>query len=79
MTTARKPMPLHPPAPVGTEPLLTIEGAAGWLGVSPRQVSRWMADRQHPLPAVRLGRRVLRFRVESLARWAAEEEEGAYR
>jgi excisionase family DNA binding protein len=54
------------PAPVA---LLTTAEAAAYLGVAPSTLAHWRsAGDPHP-PAVKLGRRALRYRLQDLENW----------
>ncbi len=59
------------------EPLLTVEQAAALLQVRPRTIyeltsRRGVANREHPLPVIRLNAKCLRFRREDLESWIAK-------
>ena len=54
----------HTPATDRPEPLLTIEDAAEYLGLSTKTIRRRIAMRE--IPFVNLGPRVIRFRREDL-------------
>lgn len=54
--------------------LLTVEETAALLKISPRSIyemtsNRGRARRQHPLPAIRLNSKALRFRREDIENW----------
>jgi excisionase family DNA binding protein len=53
------------------DPLLSVEQAAEFLGVSPYTVRQWASERR--IPAIRLGR-YWRFRQSSLDAWIQAQE-----
>jgi excisionase family DNA binding protein len=55
------------------ERLLTASEAAARLGVAPKTIYAWASRPvgQRPLPSVRLGERLVRFRVEDLEAFIA--------
>jgi excisionase family DNA binding protein len=53
------------------DPLLSVEEAAEFLGVSPYTVRQWARERR--IPAIRLGR-YWRFRQSSLDAWIQAQE-----
>jgi len=66
-TTATPDITPHPPA--ASQRLLTTAEAAAHIGVAPSTLAHWRsADEPHP-PAIRLGRRTLRYRVAHLDAW----------
>jgi excisionase family DNA binding protein len=64
------PIALHPPSP--SPRLLAAEDVAELLGV-PRTFVYALA-RRGDLPAVRVGERYVRFRMEALEQWIAGQE-----
>jgi predicted DNA-binding transcriptional regulator AlpA len=55
--------------------LVDRDGAARLLGVVPRTLDRWNADRVGPR-RIRLGRKI-RYRLRSLEEWVRSREEGS--
>ena len=54
--------------------ILTVEDLAAWLKVSPRAIyelsrSRSQARGKHPLPAIRIHKKMLRFRRSDVEQW----------
>jgi predicted DNA-binding transcriptional regulator AlpA len=54
--------------------ILTVEDLAAWLKVSPRAIyelsrSRSQARGRHPLPAIRIHKKMLRFRRSDIEAW----------
>ncbi len=63
-----------PTAPTTTT-LLTTADAAAHIGVAPSTLAHWRsAGDPHP-PALRLGRRALRYRVADLDAWLEQQVE----
>lgn len=54
---------------------LSLKGVAERLGVSDRQVRRWVTDARDPLPTIKLGPRCRRVDVGELAAWIARRRE----
>lgn len=65
-------MTVYPERPL--DPLLTVDEAAQYLGVSSYTVRLWARERK--LPAIHLGR-YWRFRESSLAAWLVDQERAA--
>jgi predicted DNA-binding transcriptional regulator AlpA len=62
-----------PPAQSHSE-ILTVDELAAWLKVSPRAIyelsrSRSQARGKHPLPAIRIHKKMLRFRGSDIEAW----------
>jgi predicted DNA-binding transcriptional regulator AlpA len=54
--------------------LLTVEDLAAWLKVSPRQIyelsrSRSLERGRHPLPSIKIHKKMLRFRRSDVEQW----------
>jgi predicted DNA-binding transcriptional regulator AlpA len=54
--------------------ILTVEDLSAWLKVSPRAIyelsrSRSQARGKHPLPAIRIHKKMLRFRRSDIEAW----------
>ena len=67
--------PLPPPTPVNgvlVRRLLTADDVAAFMGV-PRTMVYALA-RRGDLPAIRIGERYVRFRLEAIERWIAQQE-----
>ncbi len=61
-------------APAVPSELLTVEDLAAWLKVSPRQIyelsrSRSLARGRHPLPSIKIHKKMLRFRRSDVEAW----------
>ena len=53
-------------------PLLDINQVGGLLGVSPRSIRRWVEAGSFPC-GIRIGRRAVRWPVEQVEQWVAEQ------
>ena len=53
--------------------LVDVRGLTRMLSISKREVERMAADGRLP-PPIRLGKRMVRWRVETIRRWAEELE-----
>ncbi|WP_163275537.1 helix-turn-helix transcriptional regulator [Cellulomonas iranensis] len=63
------------PSPVASgDELLDTAAAAALLGISPSTLAHWRSDGLPCPPAVRLGRRAIRYRREAVLTWAASLE-----
>ena len=61
-------------APAVPSEILTVEDLATWLKVSPRQIyelsrSRSLARGRHPLPSIKIHKKMLRFRRADVEQW----------
>ena len=61
-------------APAVPSEILTVEDLATWLKVSPRQIyelsrSRSLARGRHPLPSIKIHKKMLRFRRSDIEAW----------
>jgi excisionase family DNA binding protein len=66
------------PSPVNgvmVRPLLTADDVAAFMGVPPTLV--YALARRGDLPAIRIGERYIRFRLEAIERWIVEQEDPA--
>jgi predicted DNA-binding transcriptional regulator AlpA len=68
------PAALAPAVPVTPSEILTVEDLAAWLKVSPRQIyelsrSRSLARGRHPLPSIKIHKKMLRFRRSDVEQW----------
>ncbi len=57
-----------------SDPLLTAEDLAKWLRVTPRAIYELSRNRsqvrgKHPLPAIRIHKKMLRFRRSDIEAW----------
>lgn len=57
-----------------TRTTLSVKETAVFLGVSPKTIYKMAREKQ--IPFVKIGRRVL-FKIDSLERWLAKQEEGS--
>ena len=67
-------LPQPSATPASTDPLLTAEDLAQWLRVSPRQVYELSRNRsqvrgRHPLPSIKIHKKMLRFRKSDIEQW----------
>ena len=53
--------------------LVDVRGLAKMLSISKREIERMAADGRLP-PPIRLGKRMVRWRLETIRRWAEELE-----
>ena len=68
------PTPTTIPSAQSHSEILTVEDLAAWLKVSPRAIyelsrSRSQARGKHPLPAIRIHKKMLRFRRSDIEAW----------
>jgi excisionase family DNA binding protein len=52
--------------------LLNVADAAAWLGIARGTLYQWLSANKKGLPAIRLSRRCVKFRVSDLERWLDE-------
>jgi predicted DNA-binding transcriptional regulator AlpA len=67
-------LPQPSASPASTDPLLTAEDLAQWLRVTPRAIYELSRNRsqvrgKHPLPAIRIHKKMLRFRRSDIENW----------
>ena len=76
MPTPNTPDILAKTLTAGRAELLSNEGAAEYLGVTPRTLEVWRCTKRHQIPYIKVGR-LVKYRQTALDTWLAAQTVGA--
>lgn len=59
------------------KPVLTNDEAAEYLGIAANTLEQWRCSGRHGIPYVKIGKKLIRYRLADLEKWLAENCVGA--